>query len=230
VVVYLYIIAKPPSPVYEATFRIRDDSAYAAATAGNTATIELWCNEHCDLLHVSNEVGGEVLEAVDETVGIESAVERGDELLAVTADCLRHHEIDDIEGYIRRHGVLLLPPLRYHRGAKVCRLLAVSAAALTNCFRDLVESGFDVTVESKRQVSFARGDAPLLAPLDAMPTLTTRQREALRIAYEDGYYELPRETETEAIAAQLGVSRRTAEEHLRRAERKVMDSVVRYVL
>jgi predicted DNA binding protein len=28
----------------------------------------------------------------------------------------------------------------------------------------------------------------------------------------------------------MGVSRRTAEEHLRRAERKVMDSVAQYVL
>ncbi|KAB1190047.1 transcriptional regulator [Haloferax sp. MBLA0076] len=215
--------------MYEATLRIRDDSAYAAATAGTSATIELWCNEHCDLLHVSHEVGGDVLERVRETVGIEAAVERGDEVVAITADCLRHHEIDDIEGYLRRHGVLLLPPLRYQRGAKVCRLLAVSAAALTACFRDLVDSGFDVSVESKREVSFASGDAPLLAPLDAMPDLTGRQREALKLAYEHGYYDLPRGTGTEAIAAQMGVTRRTAEEHLRRAERKVMESVVRYL-
>ncbi|WP_411969074.1 helix-turn-helix domain-containing protein [Haloferax sp. YSSS75] len=215
--------------MYEATFRIRDDSAYAAATAGNSASIELWCNEHCDLLHVSHKVGGDVLEEVRDTVGIEAAVEQGDELIAVTADCLRHHEIDDIEGYLGRHSVLLLPPLRYHRGAKVCRLLAVSASALTACFRDLVESGYDVSVESKREVSFASGDAPLLAPLDAMPSLTGRQREALRLAFEHGYYELPRETGTKAIAAEMGVTRRTAEEHLRRAERKVMASVVRYL-
>ncbi|ELZ98182.1 HTH DNA-binding protein [Haloferax mucosum ATCC BAA-1512] len=216
--------------MYEASLRIRDDSPYAAATAGNAASIELWCNEHCDMLHVSHEVGADVLARVRDTVGVETSVERDDELVVVTADCLRHHEIDDIEGYLQKHGLLLLPPLRYRDGAKVCRLLAVSADALTACFRDLIDSGFDVSVESKRETSFASGDGPLLAPVDAMPALTGRQREALRLAYEHGYYELPRETGTEAIATQMGISRRTAEEHLRRAERKVMKSVIRYVL
>ncbi|MFC7127850.1 helix-turn-helix domain-containing protein [Haloferax chudinovii] len=216
--------------MYEASLRIRDDSAYAAATAGNAASVELWCNEHCDMLHVSGGVGSDVLDRVGDTVGVAASVERGDELVVVTADCLRDHEIDHIEGYVRKHGLLLVPPLRYRGGAKVCRLLAVSADDLTACFRDLVDSGFDVSVESKRAVSFASGSGPLLAPADAMPALTGRQREALRLAHAGGYYDLPRGIETATIADEMGVSRRTAEEHLRRAERKVMDSVAQYVL
>ncbi|WP_410767640.1 helix-turn-helix domain-containing protein [Haloferax sp. DFSO60] len=214
--------------MYEATFSIRDESAYAAATAESSATIELWCNDHCDLLHIGD--GAEaVIERVRETVGVQAVREQGSEVVVVTADCLRHHEIDDIEGYLHSHGVLLLPPLRYRDGAKVCRLLAVSSDAMTACFHDLVESGHEVHVESKRAISFATGGGPLLAPTDAIPTLTARQREALRLAHGNGYYELPRGTDTETIASEMGVSRRTAEEHLRRAERKVMSFAMQYV-
>nr|WP_303650369.1 helix-turn-helix domain-containing protein [Halalkalicoccus sp. NIPERK01] len=62
-----------------------------------------------------------------------------------------------------------------------------------------------------------------------LPELTARQRETMVLAVENGYYELPRETTTETLADELGVSRRTAEDHLRRAERKIITSLVSYL-
>lgn len=52
--------------------------------------------------------------------------------------------------------------------------------------------------------------------------LTDRQREVLEIAYEQGYYEVPREASAEDIARSLQVDASTVSEHLQRAERNLL--------
>lgn len=219
--------------MYEATFRISDAGTYAAVTAGSDVRIELWCNDHCDLLHVTTGGNGDVaetvLDRVEDLVGVQDRLETTDELVVVTADCLKSHDPSHIESYLARHGCLLLPPLRYADGAKLCRVLALDPAALSTCYRELVDDGYRVGVDSKRKVSSVTQDAPLLTLDDALPTLTERQREVLQIAFETGYYEIPRRTTTEEIGRAVAVERRTAEEHLRRAENKIIAGLVEYL-
>jgi predicted DNA binding protein len=219
--------------MYEATFRIPDAGAYAATTAGSDARIELWCNDHCDLLHVTtggdDDAAETVATRVESLVGIQDRLETTEELVVVTADCLKSHDTSHVETYLARHGCLLLPPLRYARGAKFCRVLALDPAALSACYRDLVDDGYRVDVESKREISSVGQDTPLLTLDDALPTLTERQREVLQTAFRQGYYEIPRQTTTEAIASSVGIERRTAEEHLRRAENKLIAGLIEYL-
>lgn len=216
--------------MYEATFRIEGEGAYTAATAETDASVELWCNDHCDLLYVTDGATDEILAHVRERVGVQDLLRRPDELVVVTAECLTRHEDDLIETYLARHDCLLLPPLRYFGGAKSCRVLALDPAALTACYRDLIEDGFSVTVESKREIETVAHDAPLLTLDGVLPDLSPRQREIFSTAYDRGYYEIPRETTTEGIAEVVGIERRTAEEHLRRAENKLVRALVGYVV
>lgn len=51
--------------------------------------------------------------------------------------------------------------------------------------------------------------------------LTAAQTEAVEVALEYGYFEIPRETGLEPIAAELGVSEQSTSERLRRAVRKL---------
>jgi hypothetical protein len=61
-------------------------------------------------------------------------------------------------------------------------------------------------------------------PLDR---LTDRQREAIGVAHDLGFYEAPRGTTHEEIAENLGCAPSTANELLRRAEAAVIDGLVR---
>jgi len=216
--------------MYEATLRITGHSSYAEATAGTSATIDLWCNQHCDLLHVSRKPAVDVVGEVQDTVGVQERLENSEETILVTDDCLLEHENDLIEPFLDRHGCLLLYPLHYESGEKTCRILSLSPTALTECFHDLVEADIPVTVEAKREIgSSIEPQRPLLAPHDIVPTLTDRQSEVIHYAFENGYYEIPRRITTEEIAAEVGVERRTAEEHLRRAENKLLASVIDFL-
>ncbi|WP_330630814.1 helix-turn-helix domain-containing protein [Halocatena halophila] len=56
-------------------------------------------------------------------------------------------------------------------------------------------------------------------------TLTTRQHEILDTAIAAGYYAIPRQTTQRELATELGISRSTVGDHLRRAEAKIIRSV-----
>lgn len=56
--------------------------------------------------------------------------------------------------------------------------------------------------------------------------LTDRQTSALATAVEMGYFDSPRRASIEDVAGRLGISASTAVEHLRKAEKKVLESYV----
>lgn len=211
--------------MYEATFYIRGDVAYEEATSGRDVSIELWCNDHCDLLHVRGDADGEVRAEVAAAVGVEDTLERPGEQIIVTSECLRPYIEENIEGYLAEHDCLLLPPLRYERGGKVVRVLSLDPENLTRFFQDVQES-FRVTVRSKREIDTVAQDRPMLSLDSLVPELSDRQEEAVVSAWEGGYYAIPRETTTEELAADMDIDRRTFEEHLRLAENKLVGTFV----
>ena len=56
--------------------------------------------------------------------------------------------------------------------------------------------------------------------------LTDRQSEALRIAYERGYFDIPRRASLEDIAAELDISASSVSERLRRAQTELIEETV----
>lgn len=215
--------------MYEATFTIPDSTAYTEPTAGTDCRVRLWCNEHSDLLYVAGAEIQPLLAQVDEDVGIAQQVRGDEEAVVVTSSCLTRHEASSVDRYLADNNCLLLPPLRYEDGAKHCRVLALDALNLTEFYDDLVADGFDVDVRTKREVRAPTQSAPLLALEDVLPELTGRQREVLTLAVEEGYYDLPRGVATADLADELGLGRRTTEDHLRRAEKKLVTGLVSYL-
>lgn len=211
--------------MYESTFAIADSSPYTAPTDGADCRIELWCNDHADLLYVAGSTIDPVVSQVRADIGIDDLVRGNDEAVVITSSCLKRHETTYIERYLESHGCLFLPPLRYENGRKHCRILALDAASLTSLYGDLVADGFEVDIRSKREIDVPTRSTPLLTLDEALPELTGRQREVLSLAVERGYYELPRETTTERLADELDINRRTVEDHLRRAERKLITTL-----
>ena len=59
-----------------------------------------------------------------------------------------------------------------------------------------------------------------------LSALTDRQLEVFRTAVESGYYEIPRRATHKEIADSLGCAPSTIDEHLRKAESRVLQSLV----
>ncbi|WP_255171612.1 helix-turn-helix domain-containing protein [Natrononativus amylolyticus] len=217
--------------MHEAIFRLAGTEGYAALTREFDARLSLWCNDHSDLLQVRCSSGdaADVLERIDAIAGVDDALVEETAVVAVTDGCIKDHDTPTVDPHLDAHGCLLLPPLTYENGARLCRVLALDADRLTACYRSLLEA-FDVTVDAKRTLEVLPS---VQSPFDLernLPELTSRQREVFVLAYERGYYELPRETTMVDIAATLEIDRRTAEEHRRRAERKLLGALARHRL
>jgi len=63
-------------------------------------------------------------------------------------------------------------------------------------------------------------------PPDPLDALTARQREVLTLAFERGYFDVPRGTTTDALAGELGVDASTVREHLQRAQKNLLVDVL----
>lgn len=59
-----------------------------------------------------------------------------------------------------------------------------------------------------------------------MPNLTKNQKQALDLAVEEGYYEVPKKTGMRALAKLMGVSLSTYQNHLRKAEQKLIPNAL----
>jgi PAS domain S-box-containing protein len=74
----------------------------------------------------------------------------------------------------------------------------------------------------RRQVSRSNHDPQRHLASD----LTDRQQTALKAAYHAGFFEWPRDASGEEVAESLDVSAPTLHQHLRKAQKKVLDSLV----
>lgn len=93
--------------------------------------------------------------------------------------------------------------------------------------REVVESVKEAFPETemvtKREVERSvQTDTEFREALD--DTLTDKQRSVLRAAYLSGYFDWPRGSTAEELAESLGISSPTFHSHLRRAQRKLLDT------
>lgn len=71
---------------------------------------------------------------------------------------------------------------------------------------------------------------PKIFTPEIMPELTDKQYEAFKIASEQGYYEFPRKINLINLSNMMKISRPTFEEHLRKAEIKLLSFMKELVL
>jgi len=110
----------------------------------------------------------------------------------------------------------LLGPLGYREGT--IRFSFVGTHSQLREFLDQAKKlGHRFRVVALGAASF--GESPL-------DRLTEKQRLVLRTAHRLGYYEVPRKIESRQVARALGLEAATVVEHLRKAEKRLLDSLL----
>ena len=128
-----------------------------------------------------------------------------------------------------KEGVIVLEPLYVVRGVKYFTVLAKDERALLRA-KDDIEKVSPVPV----QVVILRGgrigeeyQGYSAEILDILSSLTPTEREVLLTAYNMGYFEWPKKANSEIISKVLGISKATFVEHLRKAEKKILDRILK---
>ena len=109
-----------------------------------------------------------------------------------------------------RDSVLVVPPVELRSDRTVQQTMVGHSDDLAAALEALPEA---VEVDVRWTGRYKRDDDS---------TLSTRQREALAAAWAAGYYEIPRDGDLAAVAADLECATSTASDLLRRAERRLV--------
>lgn len=125
-------------------------------------------------------------------------------------------------------GFLPLGPTRLEHGRECFDLLLHDRDELSSAI-ELLEGFGDVTVERISQ-DFRNEVVPSRAEwLELLDTIPPRQRELLNKAVENGYFEIPREVTLEELAKEMGITKTTASNHLRKVERHLIQFLLPYI-
>lgn len=120
------------------------------------------------------------------------------------------------EPFLERR-VLTIPPIEFTPDGET-RMEVVGRAADVQAVVDGFPPEYGVRVD--RISTYDRGVTAFSS------RLTDRQREALSVAVELGYYDVPRTASVEDVAAELDCAPSTASNHLRKAQARLARSVV----
>jgi predicted DNA binding protein len=125
-------------------------------------------------------------------------------------------------------GYLPIGPTKLKDGAECFDLLLEDRSELSDATEILREFG---TVHLERVSNdFRREITPSAAEWqELLSSIPQRQRELLNLALERGYFDIPREVTLEELAGEMGITKTTASNHLRKAEQQVMQFLIRYI-
>ena len=216
--------------LWEISFRTRYEYPFIQMSGKYPGTpMSMWCIWNRELLQVPT---------TNETVlrGVEADLKKAGRLVDEWVDaregrifmlkCTCAH-LDSPWNITEAHESVDAPPAVFKDGWGYFRVISFDEEKTRDMFRDLNKRGPTELIR-KREL-----------PLSVLPTsvwvnslfadLTGKQMDALIKAHRYGYYTSPRQITTESIARGLGVSRSTYEEHLRKAENRVVSSLMPYM-
>jgi predicted DNA binding protein len=217
--------------LYEASFRVRHECPYREISARYPdLTIREWYLSDCQVVEItsSESPAAELLDEIDDlgTVLHESVDESG--LHVVTQSCLCSLEDSIIERF-EEYNTLYQPPTIHRQGWEHYTVIAFDDGDVRELLHDL-EADRDIEVLSKTAIREQGIPHSMLAPVDRLfEAVTDRQLAALQLALESGYYEQPRKTSLRELADRTDVARSTYEEHLRKAENKLLTNAGQFL-
>lgn len=198
-----------------------------------SAKIFIWCNKETDVIEliVSNSeeypLVMEEIRACD-ILGVleESSDDRRLCIIVHECHCMKQ---DTIIRHIGTLDLLNVFPNIIHNGWTYHRLIVFKHEDLQELLRRLEKWGWIYKILRKVPFNGFIASSLTLTADALFSELTDRQINALLTAHRHGYYELPRRADVQTIAAKRQVPRTTFQEHLKKAENKIVAALIPYV-
>jgi predicted DNA binding protein len=196
-----------------------------------------WCNNHIHVMEVDcpdietftriepdlKELllwkGGKVLK--------KNFLEGNLQLIVKTCRCGKiSPNVSDI---VEKNSCLVMPPETYYGGWEEYRVVGFRENDYKRMFEDLSRLGPVEILHKKLIPERSIKDAFVISVSSVFSELTEKQTNSLLAALEYGYFQLPMKMTAEEIASKHRVPRTTFEEHLRKAESKILRAMAPYV-
>ncbi|OYR47346.1 helix-turn-helix domain-containing protein [Halorubrum sp. Ea8] len=217
--------------LYEASIRVKHECPYREISERHPdLTIREWPLSDCQVLEITSETTPTdgLRDDIDHLGTVLHESKDDDGYHVVTQSCLCSLERSIIDRF-EKHNCLYQSPTIYRQGWEHYTVVAFDGEDVRELLGDL-RSDREIELLSKTSISETQIPHSMLAPASELfEDLTDRQLAALQLALESGYYEQPRGTSLRDLADQTAVARSTYEEHLRKAENKLLTNAGQFL-
>ncbi len=221
--------------LYEVVLKVAFDSFLVNLSRRfPSTTVYVWCNRENDILEIIARNPEEYPLVMEE---IRAQIPNWRVLDEVSDDRMLYLNVSEchcmnqntIVRHIGKLDILNVFPNIIENGWVYHRLVVFRHEELEELLRRLEKWGWFYKI--LRKVPFDGFIASSLTlTADALfSDLTKKQIEAMLTAYRHGYYNLPRDADVQTISAKEKVPRTTFQEHLKKAENKLVASLVPYI-
>ncbi len=224
--------------MFEVAFRVQHDCPYTRFTIKHPEVrITEWCNNRIHVMEIDvpdietftriepdlNELllwkGGKILK--------KNFLAGNLQLIVKSCHCSKiRPNISDI---VERNSCLLIPPDIYYGGWEEYRVVGFRDNDYKKMLQELDQIGQVRIIQKRVAPEKTIRDTFVVSLNSVFSRLTERQVNSLIAALEAGYYQIPKKVTTTQIAGRNKVPRTTFEEHLRKAESKVLQAIAPYV-
>jgi predicted DNA binding protein len=223
---------------YELALRLEHDCPYTKFSQSMPKAVTMhWCNNDKDVLEIStpSEITRENLESRIEklTKDLSAKIVRNvaiSENLRIMVYLHRSSSMkQNVNAIIERCNCIEIQPTVYREGSEWYRIIAFSDADVRELHQILSKFAKVRTVSQSSLPDSSIKSSVMIPSSGVLGNLTKKQQNALRSALTLGYFDIPPRTSTQFMAEQYGVARTTFEEHLRKAEEKILKSLLPYL-
>ncbi len=218
----------------DVTFSFKHDCFYCDFSREfPETTLLVMCNNERDIIELLSP-SEKALEAAAKKLGEKCTEaersEKGNRIVVVTDRCLcdLHHREGETP-LPTDMNVLQVSPRVFSNGWEQRRLLGFNNKHIRQMM-EFLQGRYPTKIISKKPVSgglFGELVSPTSNQL--FGGMTDKQREAVLLACREGYYTSPRMVTTDQLARRFGTTRPTYEEHLRKAENKLLKVLSPYM-
>ncbi len=190
-----------------------------------------WCNGDHDVIEivsVSSNDEEQVMEELTQLSGIiEQTFEKG-RIHLIVKQCACKYE-GTISDLIDEFSILHLLPVIHDEGWEYYRTIVFRHEDIDNLFQRFDEKGYQYEIIRKAPFEGVISGSLTLTADALFSSLTEKQLAALVIAHSNGYYNFPRQTNVKNLAALKRIPRTTFQEHLQKAESKLLTSLIPFL-
>lgn len=197
-----------------------------------SASVFIWCNRDNDVIEIvvrNPEEYPLVIEEIHaQRARIKDIIEEivDDHRLYLnlnTCDCMKHNTI---VRHIGKLNILNIFPNMIENGWAYHRLIVFKHEALEELLKRLENAEWFYKILRKVPLDGFVASSLTMSADAVLSGLTEKQMEAVLTAHRHGYYNLPRLSDVQTIAAKEKVPRTTFQEHLMKAENKLVNALV----
>lgn len=202
------------------------------------ARISLWCNDAADILEIEAD-GFASFEELQKELVSSSRIFGGkiisktlcqDKFQLVARTCLCGKTGTPIGPIVHRNNFMGVPPTVLFGGWEYHRFVGFDDNDVKGLLRGLDKIGKTEVLHKKSVHEGVTDDTFLLSLSSLFGQLTEKQMKALLSAVESGYYEIPKRITADDLAKKQGQPRSTLEEHIRKAESKIVLAMTPYMM